>query len=218
MKQTEALQDPLKSLAEVTCPDSRRAYFVYGLEDNHRHLASMTLHEGVPLNVRQLFETAKNVSLYSWYVYRFHQVAEMVGFQALEFALRLKAESYGLKKAPRNRRWTLGSLLAHAKENQWLATSAYPYYRKIAFRRAQQNVVFELSKKYDSFVIPEPTLEQIALAESKMDVPGQLEQTLPFIRNDLAHGSSTLSPSSVGTLQLIFETINQLFLEPSADG
>lgn len=50
-------------------------------------MSELTLHSGVPVAVLQTFETAKNVSLYSWFVYRFHRVAELVVYSALEFAL-----------------------------------------------------------------------------------------------------------------------------------
>jgi hypothetical protein len=90
-KMTEEVPDPLKALSEVYAPDARQAHFVGTLADAHAILTQITLHTGVPVNVRQLFETAKNVSLYSWFVYRFHQVAESVAYSALEMALRERA-------------------------------------------------------------------------------------------------------------------------------
>src|SRR6185436_14808131 len=72
-------------------PDSRQSAFLIQLPTIHAQLSAMTLHRGVPLAARQLFETAKNASLYSWFVYRFHQVAELVAYSALELALRARA-------------------------------------------------------------------------------------------------------------------------------
>jgi len=84
------IDDPLKSLVEVMHPDPRRSNIVGTLQDEHDDLASIRLNDGVPLVVAQLFETAKNVSLYSWFVYRFHPVSELVAFSALELALNLR--------------------------------------------------------------------------------------------------------------------------------
>jgi hypothetical protein len=83
---TEEIEDPLKALAEVGEPDPRQALMGIGLNGIHAALSALVLGARVPLNVRQL--NAKNVALYSWFVYRFHQVAELVGYSALELALK----------------------------------------------------------------------------------------------------------------------------------
>jgi hypothetical protein len=88
---SDEIEDPMKALSEIYKPDVRQANLVGDLSDIHAVLSQMVLHEEVPPNVRQLFETAKNVSLYSWFVYRFHQVAELVAFSALELALKERA-------------------------------------------------------------------------------------------------------------------------------
>ena len=85
-----AIDDPLKSLAEICQPDPRRTNIIGSLAAEHEDLASIELNDNVPQVAAQLFETAKNVSLYSWFVYRFHPVAESVGFSALELALNLR--------------------------------------------------------------------------------------------------------------------------------
>ncbi len=84
------IDDPLKPLADINTADPRQVHFVESLPDAHAELADMTLTTCTPKAVRQLFETAKNVSLYSFFVYPFHQVSESVAFQALEMALRAR--------------------------------------------------------------------------------------------------------------------------------
>ncbi len=44
------------------------------------------LNAGVPEHVAQHFETAKNLYLYSWFIYRFQPVAELQSLACLEFA------------------------------------------------------------------------------------------------------------------------------------
>ncbi len=88
MTDRNELQDPLKPLDRIYEPDERQISFTASLEDRHAALEEITLSDAAPLDVRQLFETAKNLSLYSWFVYRFHQVSELISFSALEMALR----------------------------------------------------------------------------------------------------------------------------------
>jgi hypothetical protein len=82
----EGIEDPLKSLSTIFEYD--RPFLTGEVEDFHAELSLVTLDPGIDVDVRQLFETAKNVALYSCFVYRFHQVAESVGFSALELALK----------------------------------------------------------------------------------------------------------------------------------
>ena len=85
-----SIDDPLKALEEILKPDPRRPHLVGTLAEEHADLATISLNDAVPVIVAQLFETAKNVSLYSWFVYRFHPVSESVAFSALELALNLR--------------------------------------------------------------------------------------------------------------------------------
>ena len=68
-------------------PDIRQQHLCT-LEEMHQLLDDIVLNDEVPDDVYQLFETAKNLSLYSWFMYRFHQVAELMSYTALEMALR----------------------------------------------------------------------------------------------------------------------------------
>lgn len=64
-------------------------------QDYHEALSKIVLNDTVPARSRELFETAKNLSLYSWFVYRFHPIAELTGWLALENALLEKAKREG---------------------------------------------------------------------------------------------------------------------------
>jgi hypothetical protein len=58
---------------------------IYGLVEEIR------LNAGVPDDVRSHFEIARNLALYSWFVYSFNVVAGMQAFASLEMAVREKA-------------------------------------------------------------------------------------------------------------------------------
>ena len=69
----------------------------------HEYVDSVQLNPSAPADVQRNFNRAKNLSLYAWYVYDFHQVAEMDAISTLEMALKQKfkecdvSSSQGLK-------------------------------------------------------------------------------------------------------------------------
>ncbi|HVB57012.1 MAG TPA: hypothetical protein VNE63_11345 [Candidatus Acidoferrales bacterium] len=86
MSNENKVDDPLKPVSEVLHPDVRMAMFStvdpvtlapskVTLEIYHSWIAEITLHESVPKEVRQHFETGRNIFLYTWFVYR-HQYLE----------------------------------------------------------------------------------------------------------------------------------------------
>lgn len=159
---SEKVQDPLKPLDEICEPDMRQKFFRGdGLDRNHAELSGIVLSKKVPVDVRQLFETGKNLSLYSWFVYRFHQVSELVAYSALEMALRLRYE----KESGKTARVSLKKLLEYAQKENWINNEEFSW----------------------------------------------LMEGIPWLRNELAHGSSTLIPSSVASLRVVAEVINQIY-------
>jgi hypothetical protein len=61
-----------------------------GVETVHSLVEAVRLNAGVPEEVRSHFETAKNLILYSWFVYSFNEVATMHAMASLEMAVRAK--------------------------------------------------------------------------------------------------------------------------------
>ena len=79
--------DGLKNLDQVCVADERNNYFVRidvktGVEqsltiaDLYESVSEYILIDEVPDKVRIQFDTARNLYLYSWYVYRFYNIAE----------------------------------------------------------------------------------------------------------------------------------------------
>jgi hypothetical protein len=213
------LDDPLKPLPEILHPDSRHAHSVGLLEDQHNELALMVLHARAPRDVRQLFETAKNASLYSWFVYRFHQVAELVAFGALEMALRAKFESEQPPELARKRAAALRALFRHALERKWLRDEGYEMRSALAAQRIRDRQSIDAIEQLRNnpslgeVALPdcEPTEAEIQAKLKEFHFVQQLAETLPDIRNWLAHGSAMLHPNSRYTLRVVCESINQLF-------
>jgi hypothetical protein len=204
-------EDPLKALSEIGRPDVRKANIVGNLSDEHQDLASIRLNDTVPDIAAQLFETAKNVSLYSWFVYRFHPVAESVAYAALEMSLNLRKT--GLRLLPPSFRSVgLSKLLREAFDSGALSEAGFPSRPALVAHAARFTMIARLiAEGRDGAEVPDPTEEDVALASSQVSISKDLIELWPQVRNTLAHGSPRLTPNSRQTLRLIAEAINQLF-------
>jgi hypothetical protein len=88
----------------------------YGsLESWHAYVDLVCLNESAPDELKRNFNRAKNLSLYAWFVYDFHQVAEMDAISTLEMALKTRFEQES-KKIPRG----LKNLYNRAVEQGWI--------------------------------------------------------------------------------------------------
>ncbi len=90
-----------KKFEEITLPDVRNTCYVIinresgekrglSLEDIYKAVESVELHEDVPDDVRSQFNVARNLAIYTWFCYSFHQVSELKAFSTLELALKIK--------------------------------------------------------------------------------------------------------------------------------
>ena len=139
----------------------------------------------VPDDICEHFDTARNLLVYSWFVYRFNQIAELHAFASLEFALKNKCgdSPKGLKK-----------LLETAVERGWILDSGFRYYRPGA-----------IEGMADDGEDSNPDTKDV------QEYCRTLVETMPFIRNELAHGSRMLHPNGLTTLAIVADLINQLF-------
>lgn len=189
--------DTLKAFDELLEPDSRQKHFAVvnrhtgearplTLRDNYEAIESVSLDPCVPDEIREHFDTARNLLAYSWFVYRFNQVAELHAFASLEFALKTKCgdSQKGLRK-----------LLETAVERGWILDSGFRHYRLSAIENISDDV--EDSTNSD--------------AKDVQEYCRLLVETMPFIRNELAHGSQMLHPNGLMTLEIVADLINQLF-------
>lgn len=188
--------DTLKAFDELLEPDSRQRLFAVvnrrsgearplTLHDKYQAVEVISLAPCVPDDIREHFDTARNLLVYSWFVYRFNQVAELHAFASLEFALKTKCgdSPRGLKK-----------LLETAVERRWISDSGFKYYRSGA-----------ITDMSDDGKDSNPDTKNV------QEYCRTLVETMPFIRNELAHGSGTLHPNGSTTLAIVADLINQLF-------
>lgn len=189
-----------------------------GLADQYDAIASYELAASVPEGVAIHFETAKNLYLYAWFVFRFYPVAEQQALASLEFALRERLVDFveeQKKRHPKGRAPSLAVLLSHARSKDlirnealtgregWALEAARQRYSQEKFREMLASGLGEMELD-DSHVVPTE-------ADLRHDWLGDFIEAIPRIRNDYAHGSPTLRHSVLHTFDVVCQLINQLY-------
>lgn len=220
VEQDTAVSDPLKPLETLFEQD--RVLDSRNIEDRHQAISAIALHAGVPVKVRQVFETARNLSLYAFYVYRFHQASELMAYIAFEMALtkRLKQESPALLARGVTIPQKLEKKINLAVREGWLKAEHSPSARRVALVRARQRKMHDDIKLMQAqglaeMEITEPPASMIAEELANMD-PLPALHAMRELRNALSHDHDMLSPSSMNTLQHVADRINALFPAPAS--
>lgn len=156
-----------------------------GLKLHHvyNQVKDINLLDNVHEDIQSQFNIAKNLFVYSWYCYPFSNVAELKAISTLEFALKMKIN---------NETRSLRKLLNHAIENDYLIDSRL-------YEKEKQ------SKENNLILGIEPT---------KIDYKERTKFTAELVctrRNNLAHGSNTLTIPSSRIFEITSDFINQLF-------
>lgn len=163
------------------------------LHDHYGDVEEIALLPEVPEDIRVHFDTARNLYLYNWFVYRFGPVAELHAIASVEFALKIKS---GRKRAG------LKKLLNYAIEQKWIQDSGFKYW-PVSQETFIQRTAADSYRPQNEENDPDADILQ---AYCKI-----LADSLPYFRNNFAHGSSILYPTGVATLAICADIINQLF-------
>jgi hypothetical protein len=188
--------EELKSLQELLEPDVRSTVMVFqnvktgvtrniSIGDLHRSAAAAKLKDYVSPEIRSHFATAQNLSVFGWFVYRFHPVAELHALSSLEFALREKIKPTSFKE----RRFK--TMFKFAVENNWIEDKRFEYVPQRR-RTAREYRINGTTKSLPSF-------------------SHWLAEYLPDRRNDPAHGSNSIMGESWKILDICADLINQIF-------
>ncbi len=206
--------DPRNSLF-VKLDRASRSFRPLELADYHKAISELSLHGGVPENVVVQFETAKNLYLYAWFVYRFYPVSEHQSLTCLEFALRERFERDIPKGYFRGEKPTLKPLLRYAVDSGHIRNDGFRRWHERVQMRARQRYEWEKAKEMDT-----KGLDSIILDESEVIVTEQdrdwnylniVLEVLPEIRNEYAHGTPSLHNQVRGTIELVAEIIKQIY-------
>lgn len=205
--------DSLRNSITALEPDPRMQH--QSLQDRYQVIDTFSLTPYVPQSVQIHFETAKNLYLYAWFVYRFHMVAEQYAFSTLELALRERLIEIGSIDRDSDRLPGLSGMLKIARSKglisnerfigrkEWVLRVARNRYKHNEMRRMIDDGIFQLSVD-ESLAVP--TAE-----ESSFDWINHFIQHIPVQRNSHAHGTTSLYPNVLWTFEIVAELINQLF-------
>lgn len=225
--------DKLKTPLTALIPDARISdptlfdlttgeYRGIKLEEQHQLIACFVLNNQVPDEIKIHFETAKNCYLYSWFVYRFYQVAEQQACATLEFALRERFPEFVEKMTRKKKDGDLippgfGSLLEHAKLKNVLRNDLFPSRFKWAKRKAKDRYSNELLDQAMALGIEEYEFDDSHIQPTEEDLAtdwlSNYIKYLPKLRNLLAHGSEHLRDNVWHTFDIVCSMINMLYPE-----
>jgi hypothetical protein len=211
--------DGFKPQAEVLLSDIRQTFWViierngttreFRFDDLYKRMSELTLNSTVPEDIRTGFDTARNLYLYSWFVYRFLTVAELQAYAAFEYALgkRIENESAGRVRGLNNR-------FDFAIKKGWLRAEGVRRYQQSAKRRKefaeeQEQLYKDYLKHEDGWRSPDSRTE----AEHAAEYLQNLKSGIPKLRNSIAHGNPMLHGRAGLTLEICCDLINQLFPE-----
>lgn len=228
MDQEIDVSDCLRAPDSVCDPDPRsrslvrldkRTGDVYSrvLADQHRAIDFFRLNETVPSRVAIHFETAKNLYLYAWFVFRFYPVSEQQALASLEFALRERFPGFVKEQHSRKRRLGLKKLLNHAIENEYVKNEMISIRERWAWQRAETRHSY--GKIQEMMVAGLESMERnesevtVTQEDLNCDWLGIFKENIPKIRNQYAHGSGELKHTVLHTFELVSEIINQLYLK-----
>lgn len=225
--------DQLRNPESALLPDRRTGSFAgiradgsvskITLQDRYEDVREFVLNESVPHDVRVHFETAKNLYLYAWFVYRFFPVAEKHVLATLEFALRERLALVYPERYGPDAEWVpgLSKKLKDARDDGLISNDGMRAYHHHAMQRARERVSDEATRLLletgAEFVEYDPDSAAPMEEDYSWDALATYLETLPAIRNMYAHGSSNLHATVLGTFEIVTDLVNQLFPSPAAD-
>ncbi|WP_233250420.1 hypothetical protein [Acidovorax sp. HMWF018] len=223
MKQTTLHPaDRLRESSTAMLPDPRTVTWAApeppSLAAHHAGVAAIQINSTVPEPVAIQFENARNLYLYAWYVYRFYMPATVAALAALEFGLRERLRTT-LSEKPLGKKPMLKGLLSMAVGQGLVRDEGFRRWHHAAQVSARERLSMEALKAMidNELTVMEyriPEILEVLPEDQQWDLAGGLPDSLPAIRNELAHGSSMLTNQVLGTIELVAEILNQLYPEP----
>jgi hypothetical protein len=217
--------EKLKSFDEILVPDIRSTCWISINEktgeqkpiDLRKHYDSVQryqLHSQVPEEIKTHFATSLNLLLYTWYVFRFYKVAELHALTTLEFALRERIGTQGLAEIKAQKKSKgLHSYITYAVEKKWISNEDFSAYHRAPRLKAEAERAFENIMKMEEnnldFLIDDE--EIVVPEENDFNFLETLKDSPNKVRNDIAHGSNSLTQEAWITFEYCAEFINKIF-------
>lgn len=208
------IAESLRNLESVFLPDPRRKDV--SIEYLHSKLADLNLNEKVPEGIAIQFETAKNLFLYSWFVHRFHHVADLHALTTLEFALKTRFDELNIEYWPQASLW---KYLGKAGKYGIITAEDVPGYYEYAQHKAKQRTFQKILQRMIEEKLTELEYDYNDVSPESADFnPDHLSNTfnnLAETRNIFAHGTTSLFQPTFNVLELTQALINAIYSRES---
>lgn len=216
--------DTLRTPENVISPDPRMAdgacveqrdFRSLGLEKIYADVRSLELPDMVPKSVKINFETAKNLYLYSFFVYRFGMVAKWHTFNSIELALnkRAIAEPYfNLENVtlPKLMRWAIKRRLIFDRDIGLFVEE----HKSMLYQNYITDLMRRTTSAGEAYI--EKTRDDLINESPLQDTQERINAYVNYarsIRNYLSHGYDILWPPHhvVSDLELACDFITAIF-------
>lgn len=206
----------LKPFKEMFSFDDRQWFFVGNPREIHRQIEAIELDEDVPDEVRETFDLARNLGVYSMAVYNFNRLTPLIGFIALEKALKNVAKDRAPDLFRGNRQPMFSKLINRALNEGWITEEGIGDREGIARARVLDKKLAESATRMkrdgtDKDEVEDPTQDEIRKEMTEMEVIKQICSSAKELRNGMAHGELPLQPNSWTLLHRTADLINQLY-------
>ncbi|MDN3639631.1 hypothetical protein QWY82_12575 [Simiduia curdlanivorans] len=236
---TKPDREGLKSLTELCQQDIRNTflhrydpsigdYRQTTLVEHHENISGLSLSAFVPESIATQYDVARNLYQYAWFEYRFYVEAEAKVLTVLELALRTRIDSDDLKEYIKERKAQaketkisfnatkgLKLYIEYCRDRQLISEDGFSANEHLPYRRAKWRYEGELIKR-----ITEQGLSEVNYNEDDICITDEdrtrnhlehLVKSINKIRNNYAHGATTLHNSVLGTFVDVRDFINQMY-------
>ena len=215
--------DELRTPINMASSDIRNHYWgITSSELLYDGVAQFPLNSNVPKGIVAQYDTARNLYLYAYNVYRFYNIAQQQLYSVLELAIKEgvgeeKLKAFIASKTTKKRRPQPGLriYMQYLKENEVIANNDFSRWHE-RNRIAAKNAYHEkVHKIMDEQNLKEYQMDYSEIDESQFDVDWDyvhmLCEVIPGLRNSFAHGSKDLNNNVLGFFEDISIIINKIY-------
>lgn len=215
--------DELRTPDMTYKPDIRSAAFgLSEIGDLYRSIEPFSLTDQVPENIVIQYNTACNLYLYAFNVYRFYNVAEHHALITLEFAIKefVGIEKLEAFKKERNFSRGLRLCMEYVREQKLVKNSDFSAWwqrnRNYALDQHRLKKITEMKEKHIDAI--EINYDEVDSEDFNIewDYIDMLCENLPNLRNRKAHGSSTLYNQVLFIFDIVSTIINTMYSSKAA--
>jgi hypothetical protein len=224
---TKLPAEELRTVESMGLPDIRSTHFYDNkLERWHRDISPHVLGEHVPEEIIIQYDTCRNLYLYAFHVYRFYNVAHHQLYTVLELAIRMLVGEKKLKKYLNKKKKQakeegrtvnrgLSICMQYLVEHKLIINEDFPLWQYKSERAQEYAYQEQVYRTMDEQDLKEYQWDETELQKTKFDFNWNFVEVLchsfPKLRNNYAHGSTTLYSSVLHDFENISIIINKIY-------